>query len=631
MCGICGVWNYADSRPVGPDLLERMSSAQAHRGPDDIGFHREPDRGLGLGFRRLAIIDLSPAGHQPMESASGECVIVFNGEIYNFRELRAQLESKGVAFRTQSDTEVLLAQYLDRGPDGVRDLAGMFAYAIWDRRRDRLVLARDRVGKKPLYYYDDGRRFLFGSELKTLLEDPSVPRDVDPAAVAEYLSLGYVASPRTIFTKIKKLPPGHVLVRDRQTTTIERYWDWADSFPAAGEPVWTEAEWTERLRDSLREAVRGRMISDVPLGAFLSGGIDSSAVVAMMASLSATPVKTFSIGFADAAFSELPYARQVSEAFGTEHCEFIVEPETMEQVLPTLAWQFDEPFGDSSALPTYYLSKMARQHVTVCLSGDGGDEALAGYTRYARAMRERWVDRIPTTVRRTAARILAMPLTPGDRSHRALSRIGLSADERFAFDVETVYPALARRLLSPDLVRHVEATPPSLRRVLQRASGMDDLSRWQYLDASTYLTEDILTKVDRMSMLNSLEARCPLLDHRFLEVAARIPGTSRLAGGELKSAFKRAFRGIVPDEVLDRPKTGFAIPGRAWLKGDASAFVRDVLGSGRFAERGFFDPRAVNEMFDRPGSLAYLWYPLWSLVMFELWCRAYLDPVARAA
>jgi asparagine synthase (glutamine-hydrolysing) len=607
-----------------------MSSAQAHRGPDDVGCYRDVECGVGFAFRRLAIIDLSPGGHQPMTLESAECAIVFNGEIYNFKELRARLEAKGHRFRTQSDTEVLLAQYVDRGPDGVTDLVGMYAYAIWDRRADRLVLARDRVGKKPLYYYDDGRRLIFASELKSLLQDPSVPRDVDPSALAEYLSLGYVASPRTIFSRIKKLAPGHLLVRERTQTSIRRYWDWADSFTRDGAPP-DEVEWSGQLRESLREAVRGRMISDVPLGAFLSGGIDSSAVVAMMASLSPRPVKTFSIGFREAAFSELPFARRVSEAFGTEHHEYVVEPEAVENVLPTLAWQLDEPFGDSSALPTYYLSKMARQEVTVCLSGDGGDEALAGYTRYARLMNERWVDRIPPAVRRTAARVLKMPFTPGDRSHRALSRLALPADERFAFDVETVYPDLARRLLSPDLVAHVELMPASIRHVLQRAAGLDALSRWQYLDASTYLPEDILTKVDRMSMLNSLETRCPLLDHRFLEVAARIPSASRLAHGELKAAFKRAFRGIVPDEVLHRPKTGFAIPGRAWLRGDTSAFVRDVLGSQRFAERGYFRPAAVNEMFGRPAAFAYLWYPVWSLVMFELWCRAYLDPVARAA
>ena len=624
MCGICGNWNYAESKPASRELVRRMAGAMVHRGPDDEGTFFDDAAGLGFGFRRLSIIDLSPTGHQPMGNEDGSVQVMLNGEIYNFIELRTALEAKGHRFRSSSDTECIVHQYEERGPDCVPDLNGMFGLAIWDGPRRRLVLARDRVGKKPLYYFDDGKRFLFGSELKAILQDDTVPRNLDFDALAEYLRVGYVGSPRTIFKGVRKLEPGHVLVFDGKRCEVRRYWDWLPDFTP--EKSRSEAEHIERIRTTLRECVKSRMISDVPLGAFLSGGVDSSAIVATMAGLSDRPVKTFSIGFENEAFNELPYARQVAERFGTEHHEFVVKPESLSEILPRLARQFDEPFADSSALPSYYVSKMARQNVTVCLSGDGGDETMAGYPHYDYAMRREFVDVLPEVVRGPLLRELARRIPPFVRGHRMLHRFSLPADGRYACLMQIAYPSQVEAILRPDIVRELSRRPILLERILSDSLPAGFLSRMQYADGRAYLPEDILTKVDRTSMLNSLEARCPMLDPRFMKVAAAIPDELRMTRGCTKMIFKKALRGIVPSCVIDRPKMGFSIPGKAWLGDDASSFVSEVFGDESVNKRGFFRADVVRAIRNGGTSRRPETWPLvWSLMVFELWCRTWLD------
>ena len=624
MCGICGTWNYAESKPADRGLVRRMARTMIHRGPDDEGTFFDDAAGLGFGFRRLSIIDLSPTGHQPMGNEDGSVQVMLNGEIYNFAGLRSSLEAKGHRFHSTSDTECIVHQYEERGPDCISDLNGMFGLAIWDGPLRRLMLARDRVGKKPLYYFDDGRRFMFGSELKAILEDDSVPRALDFDALAEYLRVGYVGTPRTIFKGIRKLEPGHVLVFDGKRCEVRRYWDWLPDFTP--EKSLTEAEHIERIRETLRECVKSRLISDVPLGAFLSGGVDSSAVVAAMAAMSDRPVKTFSIGFENEAFNELPYARQVAERFSTEHHEFVVKPESLSEILPRLARQFDEPFADSSALPSYYVSKMARQHVTVCLSGDGGDETMAGYPHYDYAMRKELVDILPEAVRGPVLRELSQAIPPFVRGHRMLHRLSLSPDHRYACLIQIAYRSQVEVVLRPDVVRELSGQPILVERILSGPVPAGFLSRMQYTDGRAYLPEDILTKVDRTSMLNSLEARCPMLDPRFMKVAAAIPDELRMKKGSSKMIFKKALRGIVPDSVIDRPKMGFSIPGKAWLGDDASSFVSDVLGDESVNKRGIFSPDVVRAIrnggvFRRPET----WHLVWALLVFELWCRTWLD------
>lgn len=625
MCGIYGIWNYRTSAPVDRDLLRRATDSLRHRGPDDTGYYLDDEAGLGLGFRRLSIIDLSDAGHQPMGNEDGSVWIVCNGEIYDFQDLRAGLETAGYTFRSKTDTEVALHLYEQRGAGFIRELNGMFALAIWDRPHRRLLLARDRVGKKPLYYLDDGRRLVFGSELKAILADPSIARSLDYAGFGEYLTLGSVVSPRTILTGVNKLSPGHMLTHESGGASIERYWDWLPAFQRP-ERSRTEAEWVERIRVDLQGAVRRRMVSDVPLGAFLSGGVDSSAVVATMASLSSRPVRTFSIGFPHARYDELAYARLVSERFGTDHHEFIVQPEALQEIVPRLALQYDEPFGDPSALPTFYVSRLAREHVTVCLSGDGGDEACAGYNRYIQALRESAADRIPARVRRLVfapARLLPSGV-PGRRRARWLS---LDAHGRYVDSLRQIPPDLLRSLLSPGASRLINGDGAApVFAALNEAHSLDFLSRMQYADGRVYLPEDILVKVDRASMLNSLEVRCPLLDFTFLELMASVPWSLRANGSEGKRLFKKALRGLLPDDVLDRPKMGFGVPLEVWLRGDLLGFVREILLDRRSVERGILSRANVEKLIAAHASgLVSLTPALWAILVFEVWCRAYLD------
>ncbi len=627
MCGIAGIADVA-GRPVDAGLLRVMTGVQSHRGPDGEGFVcRGP---VGLGHRRLAIIDLA-TGDQPMANDDESMWIVFNGEIYNFRELRQDLEGRGARFRTSSDTEVVLRAYEMFGPDCVRRLRGMFAFAILDERARRVLLARDRAGIKPLVYSWNGQRLIFASELKAILEDPSFPRTISRNGLGDYLTRHYVPAPQTIFSAARKLPPASVLVLslDGGAPVVSRYWTLR--FEPAG--TTSEAEWIEGLRHQLDEAVRLHMVSDVPIGAFLSGGVDSSTVVALMARASSTPIRTFAIGFEEAGFDELGYAREVARRYGTDHHEYVVTPKALE-VLPKLVWHFDEPFADSSAIPTYYVSQITRQHVTVALSGDGGDENFAGYRRYARAL-ELWtrgsgiVGLLRPLIALTA-RVLPVG-APGQAYASLLAARGVAQ----YFHLVTYERAeTLRRLLSEDwrMVAESSADPTAFARLEQELGSPDYVSALQQIDMQTYLPDDILAKVDRVSMAVSLEARVPLLDHVLMEYAATIPSSLKLRAGTGKYLLKQAMAGYLPDGILQRRKMGFGVPMAAWLRGDLRDYARDLLLSKTCRDRGMFRASEVERLLRiHDSGRRDCSARLWALLCFELWMRTWVDRSAAPA
>jgi len=622
VCGIAGILRV-DGAPAGADLLGAMTSAIAHRGPDGDGFFC--DGSVGLGHRRLAIIDLA-TGDQPMATEDGSLVLVFNGEIYNFRELRRELEGRDATFRTTSDTEVILQAYEAWGVDCLPRLRGMFAFALWDRPRRRLFLARDRVGIKPLVYAWDGRRLLFGSEIKALLEDPGLPREIDWQALRDFLTLHYIPGPRTIFQAIRKLPPASYLLLDleRGEPEVHRYWD----LRFAPDPRLSEAEWLEGLRWHLTDAVRSHLVSDVPIGAFLSGGVDSSTVVALMAQATEGRVRTFSIGFDDADFDELRHARDVARRYDTQHFEYVVKPNALD-TLPRLAWQFDEPFADSSALPTYYVSKITREHVTVALSGDGGDENFVGYTRYARAARlHEQLDGFPAMLARPLLRLAARLLPAGVRGQGYLDMLGAGPVDRYFKLMAYQRSETLRSLLSPAAREHVApvVTPDLFRRLAAEGRAPDYVSALQYLDIHCYLPEDILTKVDRTSMAVSLETRVPLLDHVLMEYVATMPTALKFKEGAGKVILKRAMAGDLPAGILERRKMGFGLPIASWFRGELTDYVRDVLDGRRTRQRGLVDPRAVSALLDEhQGGGRDRSGQIWALLALEEWARRWLD------
>ncbi|HET8579225.1 MAG TPA: asparagine synthase (glutamine-hydrolyzing) [Methylomirabilota bacterium] len=622
MCGIAGIADVT-GHPVDRALLEAMTAVQAHRGPDGKAVVcRGP---VGFGHLRLAIIDLA-TGDQPMASDDGRIWIVFNGEIYNFRELRRELEAAGARFRTQSDTEVILRAYEAHGPACVSRLRGMFAFAILDERARRLLLARDRVGIKPLVYSWDGRRLLFASEIKGILEDESVARELDRDAVAEYLTYHYVPAPRTILSSIRKLPPASTLVLslDGGTPEISRYWH----LSFAPESRVREDEWTERLQAELADAVRSHMVSDVPIGAFLSGGMDSSSVVALMAEASPSPIRTFSIGFDEADFDELSFARQVASRYGTDHYELVVKPSVLD-VLPKLAWHLDEPFADSSAIPTYYVAKITREHVTVSLSGDGGDENFAGYRRYARARAlAARMDRHPARLGRPLLRLAARLLPVGAPGQAYAGLLGAGALERYARLITYERPETLREVLADDWADAATRVSAAacFERLAAEAGTADPVSALQHIDIQTYLPDDILAKVDRTSMAVSLEARVPLLDHRLMEFLATIPSSLKLREGSGKYLLKRAMASRLPPAILARRKMGFGVPLAAWFRAELREMTHDLLLAPRTRQRGIFRPSWVewllrtHEAGRRDCSAR-----LWALLCFELWARQWLD------
>ncbi len=632
MCGICGIFDAQAQGSSQALLVRRMADTLVHRGPDDDGFYVSPH--CVLGHRRLKIIDLSPLGRQPMTNEDGALWISFNGEIYNYLDLRAELARRGHQIRSQTDTEVILHLYEEEGEDFLRRLNGMFALALWDERWERLLLARDRFGKKPLYYYSDGRRFLFGSELKALLVDPSVPRELDPDALSSYLALGYIPCPATIFRGIHKLPPASLLVvkRDARGDGLrlrgpERYW----KLRYEPNPAHTEEECVRCIREIIRDAVRIRMYSDVPLGAFLSGGLDSSTVVATMAALSDKPIETFSVGFDEVSYDELHFAETVARQFGTNHHTFRCTPDALE-VLPTLVHHYDEPFADSSAVPTYYVSKMARQCVTVALSGDGGDETFAGYTRYSDVMRCLQSRRfLPEPLRRGIFRFLAGLYPVSSRGWGILHRHSLSLLDSYLADLCIYHSQQQSALFEKNGGTNANRSVFRLGRQLADDAGSRDLlSQMQYVDQMLYLPDDILVKVDRASMAVSLEARAPLLDYRLAEFMATVPAELRFRNGTKKYLLKKAVSGTLPEEIIHRSKMGFGVPLKYWFRRPLADFARDVLLSQQVRERGIFRTQELKVLLDEhaQGSRDFS-TKIWALLFFELWCQTWLDqPVA---
>jgi asparagine synthase (glutamine-hydrolysing) len=618
MCGIAGIVRWNGSSPSIEDV-QAMCDVIDHRGPDDEGFYQD-DFAI-LGMRRLSIIDLQ-TGHQPVSNEDGTVWVVLNGEIYNFKELRRDLESRGHRFSTTSDTETIVHLYEDFGADAIQRLRGMFGLAIWDSRRDELLLARDRLGIKPVYYARIGGGIAFASELKSLLQMPQIERRLSWEALSHFLSLGWTSEGRSIIEGVFKLKPGHLLKLSKDGLRIDKYWSIQFSQRQA-----SENDLVEELRELLRESVSLHLRSDVPLGAFLSGGIDSSAVVATMANLLSAPVKTFAIGSGDPEFDELKYARVVARAFRTEHYELVLEPHTV-QVLDDLAWFQDEPLADTSLIPTYMVSKLAAEHVKVVLSGDGGDEIFGGYDKYLVEQQERRRDNLPRFLLSTLG-ALSRVMPEGMKGRRFLQHFSYEGSRRYLDSVGCFSPEEQYRLLEGDVRAQMWNSDPIRQALVHLEKERDWLSAVQYWDLQAYLPLDILPKVDRMTMAHSIEARPALLDHRLVEFALSLPSDMRIRGKTTKYLFRRAMRGLLPDLVIDRPKRGFTLPLGHWLRGDWSGYVRELLLSDTSRKRGIFRPAYISRLLSLHERGRDLNVQLWALASFELWCRTFLDHGGR--
>jgi asparagine synthase (glutamine-hydrolysing) len=624
MCGIAG--KITGGEPVPPELIAQMCDAIRHRGPDGEGIH--VDGSVGLGMRRLAVIDLV-TGDQPLLSEDRQVIAVFNGEIYNHVALRSELERSGHRFRGHSDGEVIVHLYEEHGARCVERLSGMFAFALWDARERRLLLARDRVGKKPLYYARSGDALLFASEPRAILLDPSVPREVDPRALDAFLVNQYVPHGLCAFRALAKLPPAtRLLWQPGGEPRLERYWS-LDYLPK--EKV-SAAEAEERLRAAILDATRARLMSDVPLGAFLSGGVDSSVVVAAMAMTATEPVRTFSVSFPGSEVDEAPHARAVAERYGTEHTELAVGPPEA-ALLPRIAWHFGEPFADPAALPTFQLAELTRRHVTVALNGDGGDESFAGYRRYWQLARTRPADVLPRRLRRVLA-TAASRIAGGTegrstlpRAARLASRLAMSPARRYADLFRYFSDADRDRLYSPEFRAGVASADP-LGHVVAAwdgRAGLAAVDRLMAVDLDTYLCDDLLAKVDVTSMASSLEVRSPLLDHGLIELAARMPTRQKLRGTEGKVVLRDAVREWLPNEILDRPKQGFAVPLDDWLRGEMRALPGDVLLDPAATARGIFRPDAVRGLIAEHHEGRDRADQLWAMINLELWFRTCVD------
>jgi asparagine synthase (glutamine-hydrolysing) len=625
MCGIAGVF-FADSRPVAPDRLEAMSSAIVHRGPDGSGVFRAP--GVGLVHRRLSIIDLE-GGRQPLGNEDGSVQVVFNGEIYNYQELRQRLLARGHHFATNSDTEVLVHLYEEVGDRLVDQLRGMFAFALWDQRSSRLLLARDRLGIKPLYYLHDEEKLLFASELKGILAYGDVPRDVDPHSLEDYLAYGMVSGTRTIFRGIHKLAPAHSLTvdADHWESRPRRYW----RLEFAPDTFCEETRWRQRVRAKLAESVEKHLIADVPVGAFLSGGIDSSVITALAAQRSQQPIQTFSIGFKDSANDELPFARQTAQRYGTRHVEEVVSADAV-SLLDQLCWHYDEPLADSSAVPTMLVSRLAAQHVKVVLSGDGGDEAFGGYSRYVHDLREAAIrHRLPAWFRKRVLGPAARAWPQADwlprwlRGKSVLTNLAADEADAYANTISTCRQPLRRQLLAHNLLQGLDGHRPERRIAEAYLEGVDPLSSMIAADVQSLLPDDYLVKVDRASMAFGLEVRPPLLDHELLELTATIPSSLKVRQGETKWIFKQACGDLLPPALLARKKQGFEAPVDAWLRGPLRELFHDVVLSGSSPAAQWLNLNTAREAFDQHRSgRRRLGQILWSLIVLARWSELFL-------
>ncbi len=633
MCGIYGVVDLRQPGAPPQELLARMGSVLVHRGPDDEGCYF--GRGVALGMRRLSIIDLA-GGHQPISNEDQSVWVILNGEIYNFRELRARLEKSGHVFTSNSDTEVIVHLYEDQGLDFLKGLRGMFAVALWDVVRSRLILARDRLGKKPLYLRRGPDRLLFASEIKAILQDEDVPRRINHPALREYLALGYVPAPWTLFEGIEKVLPGHCLVIENGRMVDREYWD--VRFDEA--EACSEQEWAERVREKLLEAVRLRLVSDVPLGAFLSGGIDSSSVVAAMARLTDRPVKTYSIGFEgeDSYYNELPYARIVAKAFSTDHHEIIVRPEVAE-LLPKLIWHMDEPIADSAFITTYLVSRLARQSVTVILSGVGGDELFGGYRRYLGDGLRRYYRLLPRGVRRKWLPAVFARL-PQDRhtgwknyvryANAFVKTAELEPALRYMSYLTVFSPEVRAALLRNHSAREQPEGEGSVSEILkgyfERCCTADPLHQNLYVDIKTSLPDDLLALTDKMSMAASIECRAPFVDHELVELASRIPSQWKVRGLTMKFLLKKAVQPWLPEEILRRKKRGFGAPVGAWLRNDLGVLLQETLSEEQVNKRGLFDWEVVKEIIaSHHAQSSDHTDHLLALISLELWCGIFLD------
>lgn len=628
MCGICGIINSDKENHVDPQLLKRMTDTIVHRGPDDEGIY--VDKNVGIGMRRLSIIDLS-TGKQPIHNEDKSVWIVFNGEIYNHKEIRKDLEKAGHRFQTQSDTEAIVHAYEEYGDKCVQKLNGMFAFAIWDKRKNIVFLARDRIGIKPLYYFFDKSRLIFGSELKTILKAKDIPRRIDLQALDNFLTFEYIPAPLSIFQDIRKLPPGHTLTFRDNEIWVRNYWD--VDVKSNGK---TYDEYVHNLKDLLQDSVKIRLMSDVPLGAFLSGGIDSSIIVALMAQVMDQPVKTFSIGFEDSSYNELKYARLVAEKFNTEHHEFIIKPDAVD-LADNLLKFLDEPFGDFSIFPTYLVSKMARDFVTVTLSGDGGDELFGGYDTYIADAMAKYYNRLPRALRNGFLTKVLDMVPPSskkkgliNRAKRFVEGMKLPEDLRHTRWMIFLQDFEKSQLYAQDMKSGILEKDPYkfIRRYFANVAYNqdDEINQQMYVDVKTYLVDNILVKVDRMSMATSLEARVPFLDHRFVEFAGSVPGKYKLQGRKTKMILKQSMEELLPKEILYRGKEGFSIPIKNWLKNELKPMMMDTLSPEKIKREGFFNPDYVeilkNEHLSGRENHSHR---LWALMIFGRWYDIYMQ------
>jgi asparagine synthase (glutamine-hydrolysing) len=629
---MCGIYGECDLSRLGrvSRRADEATDVLSHRGPDERGSWRGP--GVFLGMRRLSIIDLA-GGRQPIWNEDGSCCIVFNGEVYNFRQLRPELEARGHAFRTRTDTEVILHGYEEWGTDCLRRLNGMFAFAIWDGRDQRLFVARDRIGEKPLYYNVVDDRLVFASEIKSILFDRSVRRGISPRGLANYLAFGHAVAPDTMFEGVNKLLPGHYLIAERGRVRTEVYWDVGDEPPPEIDAGLSSTEYAERVLGLLDDSVRLRMVADVPVGAFLSGGVDSSTVVALMKRHATTPVNTFSLGFtAGGAYNELSDARCVAEALGTEHHELLAQDVDLVQILTTLVYHYDEPFGDAASFPVYLLSRFARERVKVVLTGDGGDELFGGYRRYAMDRAASWYQRLPGLLTRSVLPAVVGRLPRMRRVKRTVTTLPIADPaRRYASWLVLFTPEMRAELLRPELLGAVGGYDPSwpyphYYDALNGTTASDHLNRLLYVDVKTWLADAYMEKVDKATMACGLEARVPMLDHRLVELSFQIPGRFKIRGWSTKRVLKQAARRLVPPGVLGKPKRGFSVPTDPWFRGPLKRFAFDVLLDGQAKQRGYFNTAFVERLWREHAEGRHVWDgQLWLLLNFELWHRAYLD------